>query len=175
MKTTPWIAIATLLLAGACGGGDAADGDDTTAGGEEEHHHGGGHHEHGEHEHDGSQGHEHAMNAGLRAFHDRFAPVYHMDPGAERAAAACDAATDFTRLAADVDTAPAEGLDPESDEYADAVGADAQTAANSLAEECEGAEEMDEATVGIIDQRLESLHDAFHHAMEEWRASHPDS
>lgn len=135
LSRTVWLALA---LAG-CGGGAAADEEpaDDTAGGE---------HEHAEEEHVHQGGEEHRdhpeMTPELRAFHDVLAPVYHMDPGAERAQASCDAADSMASLAAD-------------------VSEETVTAVEGLSTSCAG-----EPDVEGTEAALESVHDAFHHAME---------
>lgn len=151
------LTVALALAIAGCGGSgtEAEPADDTSAGGEEHAHHDE-HHSHdeaghAEEHHHGEEPHDHTMSAELRAFHDVLAPVYHMDPGAERAQASCDAAAQLTSLAPDVSE--------------DAVGAVA-----TLTTTCE-AEELDAAAA---EENLEGVHDAFHHAMEAWQAEHAE-
>jgi hypothetical protein len=129
-----WMACLALALGG-CGGGevDTAPADDTAG---------------GEHVEDGAAGEGQGrgghpeLSPELRAFHDVLSPVYHMDPGAERARASCEAADAMTALAGGVSEAMV-------------------TAVGGLTGSCSEA-----ADVEATEAALESVHDAFHDAME---------
>ncbi|MGE3632003.1 MAG: hypothetical protein AB7P00_19000 [Sandaracinaceae bacterium] len=81
------------------------------------------------------------MSAGLRAFHDVLAPVYHMDAGDERATATCEATPRMGELAPD-------------------VSVETVTATETLGRACDAGDHAQ------IESALEGVHDAFHHAME---------
>ena len=79
----------------------------------------------------------------LAAFHDALAPVWHHDPGEERAHDACDAAQTYIQLSANVQN-----------------GEDLRTATRHLAAVCGSAE------TSAIEEALSGVHQAFHDVME---------
>jgi len=84
----------------------------------------------------------------LAAFHDALAPVWHHDPGEERAHDACDAAQTYIQLSANVQN-----------------GEDLRTATRHLAAVCGSAE------TPAIEEALRAVPEAFHAVLE---ASDPE-
>jgi len=177
------LAAAALLLA-ACGGGDdtTADDGEATAGSEEEHAHGDPHGD-GDHAHphgDEQAHHAHRMAPAQEAFHDVFAPIWHSDPGPERAAQACDAAAQIQDLGISAASAATEGVEPPSEDDTEAYGA--YDDALSLTTEMESTTRLlvvdgcggDAPDVEIVDQSLGRIHDIFHQAMEAWQRYHAE-
>lgn len=171
------ILIVSLALAvGGCGGSTHSQ-DESTSGGEHAHaghehgevHHGehhehgvqhghdehGEHHEQGEHHHEHGGQHEHGedhhgdLPAPLAALHDVLAPVWHMDEGPERQAAACESAADFVTLSGDA----GQGY---------ASGAALSEAAVALQGECG-------ANAEGVASAFDAFHTRFHEVMEQSR------
>ena len=128
-----------VLVLGACGGGAAQVAT------------------HDEHDHDHEHGHERARVAEIDALHDVLAPVFHAEPGATRAAAACENASALhDRSAAVAAAAAPEGVDGSHwhDETSELV-----SASDALVAECG-------ASGPAAEERLEALHARFHGVME---------
>lgn len=178
---------AALILVLGCGGGadDGASGE-ATAGGEA----GGHHHHHGPH---AEAGHAHRMSPAQERFHDLFAPIWHGEPGVDRAVRACAAATEIQTLGLDAASAVVEGREApaEDDEAAmtawdddQAIQTDMEQATRLLIIEACGAGEendvhtdaeyFDEENLALVQQQLSRIHDVFHAAMERWQATHPE-
>jgi hypothetical protein len=119
--------------------------------------HDGHHHEHGDHE---ERGHGHGqhhrkLSAGMEAFHDVLAPVYHMDKGAARDDKTCAAVPSMKDAAAKV------AAEPSGDASSWKARSDALTASVTALETACGAPGKGE--VGV---KLEAVHDAFHALMK---------
>jgi len=147
MKTKTMLSVAVALLVASCGGA-GANGQGAEAEGE---HHGGGEgHMEGEHHGEGGEGREHAeLPAGLGAFHEAFAPIWHSDAGEERTRQACEATPQLSTLATGAEQDAAEGNQPT---LATAVGA--------LRTACDGGD------AAATDEALQGVHDAFHAIIE---------
>jgi len=171
---------AAALVLAACGGGDdtTADDGEVTAGSEEPHargdHHGDHAHPHGDEQ---RAGHQHRMAETQERFHDVFAPIWHSDPGPERAAQACDAASQIQDLGISAAGAAIEGVEAPAED--DEAYGDYDDAMN-LSTEMESATRLlvvdgcggDAPDVEIVDRTLGRIHDIFHRSMEAWQRFH---
>ncbi len=102
------------------------------------------------------------MPAELNALHDELAPVYHLEPGADRAAAACEHAAGFQAHASTIAAmTPPEGGDAE---MWIASSAQLGTTTDALAAAC--------ASSADVEAELENVHTAFHGLMESSGAGH---
>lgn len=175
------LSAAALLFALGCGGGDDGSASaDETAGGEDHHHHHG-HHGHGE------APHAHRMSAAQERFHDLFAPLWHAEADAERAARACAAAAQITELGQAAAREVTDGrTEPAADDAAraewdadlaiatDMDQATAAFAAEACAADASAEAFADAARRELADRQLSTIHDVFHRAMERWQATHPE-
>jgi hypothetical protein len=94
------------------------------------------------------------MHGTLGSFHDAFAPVYHMDKGDERDAAACSNAPTFADRAEHVVADPRSGKDPAFDAAARSLA----LRVKELGAACSAHDD--------IAAKLEAVHDAFHKTLE---------
>lgn len=157
MKTSTTLLLALVLSLAGCGGGSSEPAHAEHAEHSGDEHHGEhGHGEHGHHGH-GEHGHHHAATPGLGALHDVLAPTWHSEPGATRAALACENAAQLEERAQAVaaEAAP---------EGRDAAAWTEQTtqltsSASALVAECS-------VSGPAVEARLSEFHDAFHVLIE---------
>jgi hypothetical protein len=103
--------------------------------------------------------HEHPkLTPELDAFHEALAPRWHADKGEPRMQDTCGAVADFQAKATAVKAAPASmGADPAA--WTDA-GAQLEVSVTGLATACTGTD------LAAFETAFETVHNAFHHAME---------
>lgn len=158
-------ALAGLALVGlaACGSSQEAPKSGAQGDKHDHHEHGHGHgHEHGHghgEAHHGGHGeghhgqHKHDFKGGMKAFHDMLAPAYHMDKGQARNDKACAATTSMREAAKTI------AGEPVGDAAAwKAKSGELATSVEALDKACQAKAE--------VEQKLESLHDAFHAVMK---------
>lgn len=89
--------------------------------------------------------HRHAFAADIKAFHDQLAPLWHAPAGATRLDNACKAVPALVKLAADVRSQDATGLNK---------------SLSQLQQDCK-------ANSAQIEQAFSAVHDAIHHLIDE--------
>lgn len=143
MKTSLCTLVIALCLVG-CGGSSANTQPASASEGDGAEHREGGEH-HG------------VMSAGLTALHDVLAPTWHAEPGATRAGLACTNAAQLDERSRAVAAEPA----------AEGWEADAWTAATTQLTATSSALVAECTAAGpAVEERLSTLHDAFHALVE---------